>query len=125
MLLQLLILIKNHKHLQTLIEQSPYTVLPRLSNTLGNKTCSDNQKVWIIKQIDKNSYKKSSETVNLPISYSLVISLLEDPLTRHSQTVIISSIDKTVHLCIVPVLAICKISVHHWKLQCWYKYFDL
>ena len=27
------------------------TVLPRLSDTLGTKTCLDNQKVWVIKQI--------------------------------------------------------------------------
>ena len=66
------------------------TVLPQLSDTLGTKTCSDNQKGWIIKQIDKNSYKKSSETVDLPISYSWVISLLEDPLSKHSQIVILS-----------------------------------
>ena len=36
-----------------------YTVLPRLSDPLGTKAFSDNQKVWIIKQIymkyvDKN-----------------------------------------------------------------------
>ena len=95
-----------------------YTVLPRLSDTLGTMTCSDNQKVWIIKQADKNSYKKSSETVDLLISYSWVISLLEDPLLMHSQIVILSSIDKTVHLHLVAILAICKISVDHWK------YFD-
>ena len=59
-------------------------MLPRLSNTPGTKIRLDSQKVWIIKadihEIDKYSYKKSSETVNLLISYSQVISLLlEDP----------------------------------------------
>ena len=29
----------------------PGTVLPRLSDTLGTKTCPDNQKVWIIKKL--------------------------------------------------------------------------
>ena len=28
-----------------------YTVLPQSSDPLGTKTCSDNQKVWIIKQM--------------------------------------------------------------------------
>ena len=58
------------------------------------------------------------------ILYSQVISLLEDPLSRHSQVVILSSIDTTVHLWLVIILAIWKLSVNHWKLPCCYKYFD-
>ena len=56
--------------------------------------------------------------------YSQVILLLEDPLSRHSQVVILSPIDKTVSLWSAIILAIWKISVNHWKLPCWYKYFD-
>ena len=52
------------KHLDKLVKSDlcmPTTVLPRLPNPIGTKTCSDNQKVWIIKyiaihKIDKNSY---------------------------------------------------------------------
>ena len=45
------------------------TVFSQLFEPLGTKTCSNNQKVWIIKQI----YMKSIVTV---ILYSQVISLL-------------------------------------------------
>ena len=58
------------------------------------------------------------------ILYSQAISLLEDPLSRWSQIVILSWIDKTLHFSLVVMLAICKISINHWKLSCCYKYFD-
>ena len=66
------------------------TVLPQLSDPLGAKTCSDNQKVWIIKQM----YMKQIKTVTLN---SQAISLLEYLLSRHSQIAI---------LCLVVILAI-------------------
>ena len=56
--------------------------------------------------------------------YSQVISVLEDPLSRHSQVIISSSIDNTVCLWLAVILGIWKISVNHWKLPCCYKYFD-
>ena len=67
------------------------TVFPQLSEPLGTKTCSNNQKVWIIKQI----YMKSIITV---ILYSQVISLLVGPLSRYSHVVMLSPIDKIVRL---------------------------
>ena len=57
------------------------------------------------------------------ILYSQVILLL-DQLSRHSQVVILSPLDKTVCLLLAVILAVWKISVNYWKLPCCYKYFD-
>ena len=46
-----------------------------------------------------------SEMFDFPILYSRLILLLVDPFSRRSQMVILSSIDKTVHLCLVIILS--------------------
>ena len=50
--------------------------------------------------------------------------LLLDQLSRHSQVVILSPLDKTVCLLLAVILADWKISVNYWKLPCYHKYFD-
>ena len=64
------------------------------------------------------------ETHKTVILSSQVISFLEDPLSRHSQVVILSSMDKTVSLWLAVIITIWKISVKHGKLPCCYEYFD-
>ena len=64
------------------------------------------------------------ETDKTVILSSQAISLLEDPLSKHSEVVILSSMDKTMHLWLVVILTIWKFSVKHGKLPCCYKYFD-
>ena len=78
-------------------------MFPWLYDPLGTKTCSDNQ--TNTHEIDK--------TV---ILHSQAISLLEDPLSRHSRVVILSSMDKTVCLWLVVILTIWKFSIKHGKL---------
>ena len=75
-------------------------MLPRSSKPLGTKTCSDNQKVRIIKQIAIHEIDKTV------ILCSQVILLLENPLSRCSQVVILYPIDETVRLWLAVILAI-------------------
>ena len=64
------------------------------------------------------------ETDKTVILSSQAISFLEDPLSKHWEVVILSSMDKTMHLWLVVILIIWKISVKHGKLPCCYKHFD-
>ena len=98
------------------------TVLPRLSNPIGIKTCSDNQKVWIIKyiaihEIDKNSYFIFTSDLTLRRSFVKV-------LTNSYFEVILSSIDKTVRLPLVVMLVFLQNFHKPLKTRCCYNYFD-
>ena len=102
------------KHFDRLVKSDlcmPTTVLPRLSNPIGTKTCSDNQKVWIIKyiaihEIDKNSYFAFTSDLTLRRYFVKV-------LTNSYFEVTLSSIDKTIRLSLVVMLIFCKISINH------------
>ena len=81
------------------------TVLPQLDNPMGTKTCSYNQKLdkqTNIHEIDKHSYFVFTNDLTLRRS-----------LVNCSQIVILSSVDKTVRLPLVVMLAICKIFINH------------